>query len=105
MTKIDELRTEIENIDDEMRALFERRMRVARKIGLYKKEKGIPVKDKKREEFLINKNLSGLSDISLAEYYKEFQKNVIMLSCEYQEKVILGENDCMEVSKECLHES
>ena len=88
---IDELRIEIESIDNEMRSLFESRMRVAKKIGLYKKEKGIPVKDEKREEFLIKKNLSGLSDVSLKEFYAEFQKCVIGLSCEYQEKVIKGE--------------
>lgn len=42
-------RQEIDKIDDEMLNLFQKRMEVCAKIGEYKKEKGLPVLDPKRE--------------------------------------------------------
>lgn len=47
---LDELRTEIDKIDNELVALFDRRMDVAAQIAAYKMEKGLPVYDPVREE-------------------------------------------------------
>ena len=47
--QISNYRQEIDKIDDEMLNLFQKRMEVCAKIGEYKKEKGLPVLDPKRE--------------------------------------------------------
>ena len=39
MSKLDDYRKEIDSIDKELIALFERRMDVAKKVGEYKKRK------------------------------------------------------------------
>lgn len=46
---LDELRTEIDKIDDEMIKLFEQRMELAAQIAAYKQENGLAVYDPKRE--------------------------------------------------------
>ena len=46
---LDELRLDIDKIDNEMIRLFSERMDVAGQIGAYKKENGLPVFDPKRE--------------------------------------------------------
>ena len=46
---LDELRLDIDKIDNEMIRLFSERMDVAAQIGAYKKENGLPVFDPKRE--------------------------------------------------------
>lgn len=46
-------RDEIDTIDNELLALFAKRFAVVKKIGEYKKEKGLPIIDKSREEAKI----------------------------------------------------
>ena len=48
--RIDELRKEIDLIDKELIALFERRMDTACAIGRIKREEGMPIKNEGREE-------------------------------------------------------
>lgn len=44
------LREEIDRVDRELVRLLEERMRIARRIGAYKAERGLPVLDAAREE-------------------------------------------------------
>ena len=48
--RINQLREEIDRIDAEIIALFERRMDTARAIGCIKRENGMAVKNQNREE-------------------------------------------------------
>ncbi len=52
---ITELRSRIDAIDSEIVALYGQRMETAAQIGVYKKEKGLPVLDTERERELLNK--------------------------------------------------
>ena len=52
---ITDARNEIDKVDTELTALFVRRMELAREIGKYKKENGLPVFDKTREREVLNK--------------------------------------------------
>ena len=47
--ELQELRNEINAIDDEMLALLERRLAVCRAIAEYKRQNGLPVRDPARE--------------------------------------------------------
>ena len=53
MDQLQDARTQINEIDKEMAALFERRMQAARVIAEYKKERGLQIYDAKRERALI----------------------------------------------------
>lgn len=52
---IEELRTEIDRIDNEIVRLYGERMETARKIGEYKREHHLPVLDSERERELLNR--------------------------------------------------
>ena len=51
---LDELRLEIDKIDDELIKLFEKRMEVSAKIGEYKRENKLPILNSQREREKIN---------------------------------------------------
>lgn len=53
MRDLSEIRTEIDEIDSQMLALFKRRMDCAKEVGYYKKEKNIPVLNQKREDEIL----------------------------------------------------
>ena len=52
---IQELRNRIDRVDDELVRLYGERMELAREIGRYKRENGIPVLDTERERNLLNR--------------------------------------------------
>ena len=52
---MDDYRNQINDIDKEIVKLFTERMSVAGKIGEYKKENNLPVKDSRRESELMDK--------------------------------------------------
>ncbi len=84
MSELELLRDDISKIDGKMAQLFEKRMEISKKIAAYKTKNGLCIKDRKREDEVIINNLS-LVDESVKSYYEEFLKNVISLSCRYQE--------------------
>ncbi len=88
MKTLDESRKEINRIDAEMARLFEERMTLCKGIAEYKKQHGLSVRDKVREEELINKNRLLIKNGELEGYYVPFIKSVIDVSCKYQEKII-----------------
>ena len=52
--KLDELRKELDEIDWQLLKLFHKRLDIAKKIGLVKKEKRLKVVNKNREMLVIN---------------------------------------------------
>ena len=55
MQTIEELRARIDRIDSELIRLYGERMKVSEQIGLYKKERGLPVRDPAREQALLDR--------------------------------------------------
>ena len=90
MKEIEVTRQNIEALDKEIAALFEKRMILARDVAEYKKERGLSVKDQARENALLSKNRAYISDPEIEEYYVELQKTVMALSCKYQERLLSG---------------
>ena len=82
--KLDVLRKEIETVDKEMLELFIKRMNISYQIGSYKKEHHLPVFDEKREKALLEKQRELLDNEVLWPLYKEFLKEVMRLSKEFQ---------------------
>ena len=90
MTKLDETRIKINEIDKQMAKLFEERMIASKDIAQYKKENGLPVLDKNREQQLIETNSNHISDNVIKEYYVNFLKNTFDLSKKYQSRIMSG---------------
>ena len=90
MTKLDDSRTKINEIDKQMAKLFEERMIVAKNIAEYKIKNALPVLDKNREQQLIEKNSNYIEDSIIREYYINFLKNNIELSKKYQSRIMSG---------------
>lgn len=84
MNDLETARAEIDRIDDEMAALFERRMHVCDQIADYKKRRGLPVHDPVREAAVMDARRRALACAELAPYYAEFLQAVFALSRRYQ---------------------
>ena len=90
MDSLQQARLDINEIDKEMAALFERRMRAAKVIAEYKKERGLQIYDAQRERAVIEKNSAYIEDYDIRSYYVRFLDDVMAVSKQYQESVISG---------------
>lgn len=59
--ELENWRKEIDAIDASMAELFGKRMAIAEKIGVYKKENRLPIHDPEREKEVLKKNLARLN--------------------------------------------
>ncbi|MBP5245796.1 MAG: chorismate mutase, partial [Clostridia bacterium] len=73
MESLNEIRVEIDKIDNDIAKLFKERMDAVKKVAEYKKEHGIPIEDKERENAMIQKN-TAKQPFDIQPYYKEFLK-------------------------------
>lgn len=80
MGNLEDYRREIDSIDRELIALFEKRMNVAIKVGEYKKERNLPIFNAKREEEVIEKNINLLNNREYSEITRNFFEKVMELS-------------------------
>ena len=77
-------RAEIDTVDAEMAALFERRMRAVADVVRYKAETGKPVFDAAREAAVLDKNTARITDEALRPYYRAFLSDAMSISRAYQ---------------------
>lgn len=83
---LDELRAEIDKIDDQLIKLFQDRMEVASKIGQYKKDNGLPVLNSQREREILNE-VADKSKPEMKSYLRVLYSLLFELSRSYQEKI------------------
>lgn len=83
---LNRFRKEIDEIDSELLALFERRMDVATQIGAYKSKNNLPVLDEKREDEVIKKRTEATNNPAYKELTADFFKGIMALSRRLQEK-------------------
>lgn len=88
MSKLDDARIKINQIDEAMLKLFEERMQAVQMVAEYKLENHLPVLDASREQRIIDKNVSMLNDKELESYYRIFFEGVLSSSKEYQKDLI-----------------
>ena len=87
MSKLDEIRKEIDKVDERMLILFEKRMKFIEEISKYKKKNNQEIFDEKREEELLEKNIAKLKNKKLAKHYQDMLKKTIEISKKYQENI------------------
>ena len=85
---LEKQRAEIDAIDREIVALFERRMQVVVDVARIKKENGIAILDASREKEVIAKVQSYLKDDHLKEELAEAYETLMKVSKDYQKKRI-----------------
>jgi len=88
MKKIDQLRTEINKIDEEMAKLFVKRMEVVEGIAKYKQSTEMDVLDLAREKIVIEENSKRVTDEKLKKYYVEFLEGNMKISRRFQESIL-----------------
>ena len=84
MDLLQQARAEIDAVDAEMAALFERRMRAVADVARYKAETGKPVFDAAREAAVLDKNAARITDETLRPYYRAFLNDAMAVSRAYQ---------------------
>lgn len=88
MKDLNALRDELDGIDREIVALFERRMGVVREIASVKEETGLPVRDPAREERVLATRRDWLTDRRLAARCDELMRTLMRLSRDAQREWI-----------------
>ncbi len=84
-------REEIGEIDRKIARLFEERMRRSDVIADYKRERALPIRDRERERFLIEKNAALIGDDRIRAVYPPVEEAVMAASRALQED--RGERD------------
>lgn len=102
--EIGQLREEIDAIDKEMLALFEKRMRVSTEIAEYKRVNNLPVYDGKREREKIASAASTASE-GMKDYAKNFMTELMDFSKCYQRQVLNKKDELAEQIEEAIHTS
>ncbi len=88
--KLEEARKIINKVDAQMAELFVERMNAAEMVSEYKKEFGLPILDKERENAVVEKNASLINDDVIKEYYIDYIKNLMSISRSYQYRLQNG---------------
>ena len=83
MIKLNLLRKKIDDIDDELIALFLKRLDISKEIGELKKENNMKIYDPKREEEIIGMSLKHIDD-NQKKYVEKFLRTLMDISKEVQ---------------------
>ncbi|MDR1700856.1 MAG: chorismate mutase [Lachnoclostridium sp.] len=80
---IEELRTQIDEVDDELLRLFEQRMELAKAIGEYKNENSLPIRNRERERKILYRMYKKAKP-ELSEYTRALFSSLFEMSSGYQ---------------------
>lgn len=88
MNSLELLRNEIDEIDERLALLFERRMNVSRLIAKVKADSNMDILDSSREDEVIKHNLANIINEDLKKYYKPVVEKILEESKNYQKELI-----------------
>ena len=87
---LNEAREQIRAVDEEMAALFVKRMEAVTAVAAYKRERGLPVEDKAQEARVIDGRSALIGDAALRAYYVQFLQNTMEVSKRWQHRLMEG---------------
>jgi len=93
MDKMKEYRQTIDEIDQAIIDLFEKRMAVVKEIAAYKDKHDLDLVDPQREAELIRKNVDLLQNKSLIPYVEDLLKTIMGYSKSYQTTLKIKETN------------
>jgi chorismate mutase len=85
---LDEIRNKIDQIDAQMRVLFEQRMDCIQAVAEYKYNNNGNIFDQSREEKMLQKNLEQLKNKNYDKEYERFLEEILISSKDYQKDYI-----------------
>ncbi len=91
MDELEKARQEIDEVDDALASLFERRMDAVLRVAEYKKTHGLPIYDAEREAQVVEKAADRIQNPTLRPYYIDHVKNRMELARQYEAEV-MGRN-------------
>ena len=86
--ELEQARREIAAIDEELAALFERRMHTAAEIAAWKAAHDLPVRDEAQEARVLERGATQIADPALREPYLALLREIMRLSRGYQQKLM-----------------
>lgn len=101
---LNKIRQEINSIDDEISALFEKRMLLAKDVAEYKRQNDMAVYDRRRERDIINRISSQVSD-DLSSYAKILYSTLFQVSRSYQFKKLIPSSPVTDKMKKAVAET
>jgi monofunctional chorismate mutase len=84
------LRKDIDSIDGKIVELFEKRMETVLKIAEYKRQNGIEILNRDREEEVIDKCINRLQNKNFTEPLEKLMKSLMEISREVQSNIMHG---------------
>ena len=91
MDALEQARAEIDTVDAQLAALFERRMAAVLQVAEYKRAHGLPIYDAAREAAVLEKAAARIQQPTLRPYYKDHVQHMMDLAKQY-EAAVLGRN-------------
>ena len=91
MVALEPARAEIDTVDAQLAALFERRMAAVLQVAEYKRAHGLPIYDAAREAAVLEKAAARIQQPALRPYYKDHVQHMMDLAKQY-EAAVLGRN-------------
>ena len=91
MDALEHARAEIDEVDAQLAALFERRMAAVLQVAEYKRAHSLPIFDAAREAAVLEKAAARIHAPALRPYYKDHVQNMMDVAKQY-EALILGQN-------------
>ena len=91
MDTLEQARAEIDAVDAQLAALFERRMAAVLSVAQYKQAHGLPIFDAAREAVVLEKAAARIQNAALRPYYKDHVQNMMDVAKQYEAEV-LGRN-------------
>lgn len=87
MTRLDDSRKEIDEIDEQIAKLFEKRFETVRDVIAYKIENRLPILNSDREKEITEKNVNLIEDEDVQPYFRAWYENLLTLSKEFQKEI------------------
>ena len=91
MDALEQARAEIDAVDTQLAALFERRMAAVLQVAEYKRAHGLPIYDAARETAVLEKAAARIQNAALRPYYKDHVQHMMDLAKQY-EAAVLGQS-------------
>ena len=104
MASIEDYRMKIDEIDKEIVAKLEERMRTAEEIAKYKQQNELPVYDAMREREKIDAITNMVSE-DMAGYSRILYNTIMEISKDHQRKITQQDTECVKAIKKALDET
>ena len=84
MDALEQARAEIDTVDAQLAALFERRMAAVLQVAEYKRAHGLPIYDAAREAAVLEKAAARIQQPALRPYYKDHVQHMMDVAKQYE---------------------